>query len=148
MKILTIMVMKNLTIKKNKTMKKLLLVIALFISMMVSSQTFTKYYDHVIKKDRHNHSMGEWESTNLYAIFSGNEKGDIILYFDNNLNTRAERYYKTGRICNGTSKDGFKFRYIETLNEKKEKVTIQLFDMGVLRIHTPDFTLEYQQPVN
>ena len=129
-------------------MKKLLLALALLISMTVSAQTFTKYYDHVIKKDRHNYSMGEWESTSLYAIFSGNDKGDIILYFDNNINTRADRYYKTGRICNGTSKDGFKFRYIETLNEKKEKVTIQLFDIGVLRIHTSDSILEYQQPTN
>jgi len=142
--------MKNYKLKnkKQKTMKKLLLSVVLFISMTVSAQTFTKYYDHVIKKDRSNYSIGEWESTSVYAIFSGNDKGDIILYFDNNLNTRTERYYKTGRIYEGTSKDGFKFRYIETRNEKNEKVTIQLFDMGVLRVHTPYSTLEYQQPVN
>jgi hypothetical protein len=129
-------------------MKKLLLSIALFISMMVSSQTFTRYYDHVILKDGITRTIDSLEETSTTVVFSGNDKGDIIILTNTGLDLRAERYYKTGRIYDGTSKDGFKYRYIETRNESKQKVIMQLFDIGVFRVHTQKGTYEYQQVPN
>ena len=126
-------------------MKKLLLVIALFISMMMSSQSFIKHYDHVIKKDRVNNELSQWEPTNLIAIFSGNNKGDVVLYFGTGT---VERYTKTGVIKQGISKDGFKYRYIHTFDENRIPTILQLFDSGVFRVHTQDETYEYQQPTN
>lgn len=127
-------------------MKKLLLAVVLFISMTVSSQTFVRYYDRVAKKDRITHTIGESELTDLTVVFSGNDKGDIIVFFNSGMSTHVDRYYKTGKIYNGTSKDGFKYRYIETRNEQKEKIIMQLFDdIGIFRVHTQDATFEYKE---
>ena len=129
-------------------MKKLLLAITLFISLATSAQTFTRHYDHVAVRERGSRTLNEIVSTDITVIFSGNEKGDIIVLGNLSSNLTADRYYKTGRIYDGTSKDGFKYRYIETRNEKQEKVIMQLFDMGVFRIHTQGTTYEYQQAQN
>jgi hypothetical protein len=129
-------------------MKKLLLVIALFISMMVTSQTFTRHYDYVAIKEGSYRTVTELMPTDITVVFSGNDKGDIIVLSNLTDNLSAVRYYKTGRIFDGKSKDGFKFRYIETRNEEKEKVIIQLFDIGVFRIHKQGTTWEYQQSPN
>ena len=129
-------------------MKKLLLAITLFISLATNAQTFTRHYDHVIVKDGITRTIDSLKQTSTTAIFSGNDKGDIIILTNTGLNLRAERYYKTGRIYNGTSKDGFKYRYIETRNENKQKVIMQLFDIGVFRVHTQEATYEYQELAN
>lgn len=129
-------------------MKKLLLAITLFISLATNAQTFTKHYDHVITKDRDTRTISNLEQTSITVIFSGNDKGDIIILNSASSELRAERYYKTGRIYNGTSKDGFKYRYIETRNENKQKVIMQLFDIGVFRVHTQEATYEYQELAN
>jgi hypothetical protein len=129
-------------------MKKLLLAITLFISLATSAQTFTRHYDHVAVKERGSRTPNEIVSTDITVVFSGNEKGDIIVLSNLSSNLTADRYYKTGRIYDGTSKDGFKYRYIETRNEKQERVIMQLFDMGVFRIHKQGTTYEYQQAPN
>jgi hypothetical protein len=129
-------------------MKKLLLAAVLFISLATSAQTFTRHYDLVVTKSNISNRITEVEPTNVTAIFSGNDKGDIIILNSTATDLIAERYYKTGRIYEGTSKDGFKYRYIETRNEKQEKVIMQLFDMGVFRVHTSQATYEYQQANN
>jgi hypothetical protein len=131
-------------------MKKLLLTLTLtlFISMMMSAQTFTKNYDHFIKKDKSAHVVSELQETNVTVVFSGNDKGDIIILNNSGLELRVDRYYKTGGIYEGTSKDGFKYRYIETRSEKGEKVIMQLFDIGVFRVNGQDFIYEYQQVGN
>jgi hypothetical protein len=129
-------------------MKKLLLTLTLFISMMMSAQTFTKNYDHFIKKDKSAHVVSELQETNVTVVFSGNDKGDIIILNNSGLELRVDRYYKTGGIYEGTSKDGFKYRYIETRSEKGEKIIMQLFDIGVFRVNGQDFIYEYQQVGN
>jgi hypothetical protein len=129
-------------------MKKLLLVIALFISMMVTSQTFTRHYDYVAIKEGSYRTITELMPTDITVVFSGNDKGDIIVLSNLTDNLSAVRYYKTGKIFDGKSKDGFTFRYIETHNEEKEKVIMQLFDIGVFRIHKQGTTWEYQQSQN
>ena len=130
-------------------MKKLLLATALFISLATNAQTFVKRYDHVIKTDRVNGSVSPWQQTDITAIFSGNEKGDIIIYTNTGLVNHADRYTKVGHILPGKAKDGATYRYIETRNEKKEKVIMQLFDdIGVFRVHTQDATFEYKETVN
>jgi hypothetical protein len=126
-------------------MKKLLLSLMLLISMMMSSQTFTRHYDYLAVKERGARSPYELFPTDITVVFSGNDKGDIIVLQNLSFNLTADRYYKTGKIYDGISKEGFKFRYIETRNEKKEKVIIQLFDIGVFRIHTKGVTYEYQK---
>ena len=129
-------------------MKKLLLAAVLFISLATSAQTFTRHYDLVVTKSNSSNRITEVEPTNVTAIFSGNDKGDIIILNSTTTDLIADRYYKTGRIYEGTSKDGFKYKYIETRNEKQEKVIMQLFEMGVFRIHTSQATYEYQQANN
>ena len=129
-------------------MKKLLLTTALLISLAVNAQTFTRHYDYVAIKDRNYRTVAELIPTDITVVFSGNDKGDIIVLNNLSSDLRADRYYKTGRIFDGKSKDGFKFRYIETRNEEKEKVIIQLFDIGVFRIHKQETTWEYQQAQN
>lgn len=130
-------------------MKKLLLAVALFITLATNAQTFVKYYDYVTKTDRMTHAIGETEPTNITAVFSGNDKGDILIFFNSGMSEHVDRYYKTGKILSGLSKDSFRYRYIETRNEKKEKVIMQLFDdIGVFRVHTQDATFEYKETVN
>ena len=129
-------------------MKKLLLAITLFISVATSAQTFTRHYDYVAIKEGNYRTIAELMSTDIHVVFSGNDKGDIIILTNTGLSLRAERYYKTGRIYDGTSKDGFKYRYIETRSESKQKVIMQLFDIGVFRVHTQDATFEYKETVN
>ena len=117
-----------------------------FISASLNAQTFVKYYDFVTKTDRITHTIGEIEPTNITAVFSGNDKGDILIFFNSGMSVHVDRYYKTGKIYNGTSKDGFKYRYIETRNEQKEKIIMQLFDdIGIFRVHTQDATFEYKE---
>lgn len=130
-------------------MKKLLLAVTLFITLATNAQTFVKYYDYVTKTDRMTHAIGETEPTNITAVFSGNDKGDILIFFNSGMSEHVDRYYKTGKILSGLSKDSFRYRYIETRNEKKEKVIMQLFDdIGVFRVHTQDATFEYKETVN
>lgn len=129
-------------------MKKLLLAITFFITLITSAQTFTRQYDLVVVKNKGTRTLNEAESTNILVVFSGNDKGDIIILNTTAKGLVAERYYKTGRILEGTSKDGFQYKYIETVNEKQEKVIMQLFDIGVFRVHNSQVTYEYQQTGN
>lgn len=120
-----------------------------FISASLNAQTFVKYYDFVTKTDRITHTINETEPTNITAVFSGNEKGDILIFFNSGISVHVDRYYKTGKIYSGLSKDSFRYRYIETRNEKKEKIIMQLFDdIGIFRVHTQDATFEYKETVN
>ena len=120
-----------------------------FISVSLNAQTFVKYYDFVTKTDRITHTIGEIEPTNITAVFSGNDKGDILIFFNSGMSVHVDRYYKTGKIYSGLSKDSFRYRYIETRNEKKEKIIMQLFDdIGIFRVHTQDATFEYKETVN
>lgn len=120
-----------------------------FISASLNAQTFVKYYDFVTKTDRITHTIGEIEPTNITAVFSGNDKGDILIFFNSGMSVHVDRYYKTGKIYSGLSKDNFRYRYIETRNEKKEKIIMQLFDdIGIFRVHTQDATFEYKETVN
>jgi hypothetical protein len=129
-------------------MKKLLLLLMLIISFATSAQTFIKHYDHVIKTDRVNGSVSPWQQTDITVIFSGNDKGDIIIYTNTGLVNHADRYTKIGTILNGKAKDGATYRYIETRNEKQEKIIMQLFDgSGTFRVHSAGATFEYQEPV-
>ena len=130
-------------------MKKLLLIAMFFATATISAQTFVKYYDLVTKTDRITHTIGETEPTNITAVFSGNDKGDILIFFNSGMSVHVDRYYKTGKIYSGLSKDSFRYRYIETRNEKKEKIIMQLFDdIGIFRVHTQDATFEYKESVN
>lgn len=130
-------------------MKKLLLSLMLLISMSVSAQTFVKYYDRVAKTDRITHTISEIEPTSITAVFSGNDKGDILIFFNSGMSVHVDRYYKTGKIYSGLSKDNFRYRYIETRNEQKEKIIMQLFDdIGIFRVHTQDATFEYKESLN
>ena len=72
-------------------MKKLLLAITLFISLVTNAQTFTRYYDHVIVKDGITRTIDSLEQTSTTVVFSGNDKGDIIVLTNTGLNLRAER---------------------------------------------------------
>lgn len=120
-----------------------------FATVTTSAQTFVKYYDFVTKTDRITHIIGETEPTNITAVFSGNDKGDILIFFNSGMSVHVDRYYKTGKIYSGLSKDSFRYRYIETRNEKKEKIIMQLFDdIGIFRVHTQDATFEYKESVN
>ena len=120
-----------------------------FATVTTSAQTFVKYYDFVTKTDRITHTIGETEPTNITAVFSGNDKGDILIFFNSGMSVHVDRYYKTGKIYSGLSKDSFRYRYIETRNEKKEKIIMQLFDdIGIFRVHTQDATFEYKESVN
>jgi hypothetical protein len=130
-------------------MKKLLLITMFLTTVTINAQTFVKYYDFVTKTDRITHTIGETEPTNITAVFSGNDKGDILIFFNSGMSVHVDRYYKTGKIYSGLSKDSFRYRYIETRNEKKEKIIIQLFDdIGIFRVHTQDATFEYKESVN
>jgi hypothetical protein len=130
-------------------MKKLLLITMFLTTVTINAQTFVKYYDFVTKTDRITHTIGETEPTNITAVFSGNDKGDILIFFNSGMSVHVDRYYKTGKIYSGLSKDSFRYRYIETRNEKKEKIIMQLFDdIGIFRVHTQDATFEYKESVN
>jgi len=126
-------------------MKKLLLAIALFITLSMNSQTFVKHYDLVIIKDRVNNDQSGVKDTDLSVIFSGDSRGDIIFYFGSG---DVKRYIKTGKITQGTSKDNLSYRYINTVDEDKNEIILQLFDNGVFRVHTQDVTYEYQEVGN
>ena len=130
-------------------MKKLLLITMFLTTVTINAQTFVKYYDFVTKTDRITHTIGETEPTNITAVFSGNDKGDILIFFNSGMSVHVDRYYKTGKIYSGLSKDSFRYRYIETRNEKKEKIIMQLFDdIGIFRVHTQDATFEYKESIN
>lgn len=126
-------------------MKKLLLAITLFITLSMNSQSFVKHYNLVIIKDRVNNDQSGVEDTDLSVIFSGDSRGDIIFYFGSG---DVKRYIKTGKITQGASKDNLSYRYINTVDEDKNEIVLQLFDNGVFRVHTQDVTYEYQEVGN
>jgi hypothetical protein len=123
-------------------MKKLLLtaLTCLILSLVTNAQTFVRHYSNVIKRDKATNRLGEWEETNLNVIFSGNAKGDIIFYYDLG---EVERYYKITEIYNGVTVNDLKYRYITTINEKKDTVMMQLYDNGIFRVHRSKYILEY-----
>jgi hypothetical protein len=131
--------------KKSITKTNLLKSIAilfLLIGSTVNAQTFVRKYDGFIKNDRVNNEITKLQDTKLSVFFSGNDKGDIIFYFDSG---EVQRYYKVGTIKSGVSKDNLKYRYITTVDEDGAKVAIQLFDNGVLRVHKDDYYMEYKE---
>jgi hypothetical protein len=123
-------------------MKKLLLttLICFTLSLVTNAQTFVRHYSNVIKRDKTTNKLGEWEDTNLNVIFSGNAKGDIIFYYDLG---EVERYYKITEIFHGVTANDLKYRYITTVNEKKDTVMMQLYDNGIFRVHRNKYILEY-----
>lgn len=130
-----------------KSTKLCLLVLLTFVTFLLGqtmqSQTFVKHYTKVIGRNKTTNEYSNWGDTSLTAIFSGNDKGDIILYYSDD---NVERFIKTGKITSGVTKEGLKFRYIETHNEAGDKVTLQLFDNDVFRVLYPDYVIEYQNP--
>jgi hypothetical protein len=123
-------------------MKKLLLTVltCFTLSLATNAQTFVRHYSNVIKRDKATNRLGEWEETNLNVIFSGNAKGDIIFYYDLG---EVERYYKITEIYSGITVNDLKYRYITTVNEKKDTVMMQLYDNGIFRVHRSKYILEY-----
>ncbi len=129
--------------KSTKTfLLKSFAVVVFLVGSSMNAQTFVKHYDKFLKKDRINNEVSKLEDTKLSVIFSGNDRGDIVFYFDSG---DADRYYKVGTIKDGVSKDNLKYRYISTVDESGKSVIIQLFDNGVLRLHAQDYTIEYQE---
>jgi len=123
-------------------MKKLLLTVltCFTLSLVTNAQSFVGHYINVIKRNKVTNKLGEWEETNLNVIFSGNAKGDIIFYYPSG---EVERYYKITDIFHGTTVNNLKYRYITTVNEKKDTVMMQLYNNGVFRVHYSKYILEY-----
>jgi predicted transcriptional regulator YheO len=46
-------------------------------------------------------------------------------------------------IYNGVTVNDLKYRYITTINEKKDTVMMQLYDNGIFRVHRSKYILEY-----
>lgn len=123
-------------------MKKVLLtaLTCFTLSLATPAQTFVRHYTNVIKRDKATNKLGDWEDANLNVIFSGNAKGDIIFYYDLG---EVERYYKITEIFHGVTANDLKYRYITTVNEKKDTMMMQLYDNGVFRVHYKKYILEY-----
>jgi len=123
-------------------MKKLLVILALILGVSINAQTqsYTLKYNTFVKYTKNPKVKSNKQEVNVYAIFSGDEKGDVILFFDEN---KVERYKKYGEIQEGVNKEGNSFRWIATVREDNVPALLQLFDNNVLRIHYRGYTLEY-----
>jgi hypothetical protein len=123
-------------------MKKLLVILALILGVSINAQTqsYTLKYNTFVKYTKNPKVKSNKQEVNVYAIFSGDEKGDVILFFDEN---KVERYKKYGEIREGVNKEGDSFRWITTIREDNVPALLQLFDNNVLRIHYRGYTLEY-----
>lgn len=123
-------------------MKKLLVILALVLGVSINAQTksFSIKYNTSIKITTNPKSSFKKEKINLYVIFSGDEKGDVILFFNEN---KIERYKKYNEIQEGVNKEGKSFRWIATVREDGVPALLQLFDNNVLRIHYRGYNIEY-----
>jgi hypothetical protein len=128
-----------------KSTKLCLVVLLTFMTFLLGqtmqSQTFVKHYNKVISKNMVTNEYSSWSDINLIAIFSGNDKGDIILYYSDD---NVERFTKISKITSGLNKQGLKYRYIEANNESGDKITLQLYDNGIFRLVYPEYIIEYQ----
>lgn len=123
-------------------MKKLLVMLALVLGVSTNAQTksYSLKYNTFIKTTKNPKSTFRNENVNLHVIFSGDEKGDVILFFNE---YKIERYKKTNQIQEGVNKQGKSFRWIATVREDGVPALLQLFDNNVLRIHYRGYNIEY-----
>lgn len=123
-------------------MKKLLVILALILGVSTNAQTksYVLKYDTFRKTTKNPKVKVRNKKTKLYVIFSGDEKGDVILFFNEN---KVERYKKTNQIQEGVNKEGKPFRWIATVREDGIPALLQLFDNNVLRIHYRGYNIEY-----
>jgi len=123
-------------------MKKLLVMLALVLGVSTNAQTksYSFKYNTSIKTTKNPKAKFRNEKIQLYVIFSGDEKGDVILFFNE---YKVERYKKTNQIQEGVNKEGKSFRWIATVREDGVPALLQLFDNNVLRIHYRGYNVEY-----
>jgi hypothetical protein len=123
-------------------MKKLLIMLALVLGVSANAQTksYTLKYNTSIKTTKNPKAKFKAKDIDLYVIFSGDDKGDVILFFNE---YKIERYKKSNHIQEGVNKEGKPFRWIATVREDGVPALLQLFDNNVLRIHYQGYTIEY-----
>ena len=117
-----------------------MLVLILGVSTNAQTKSYTLKYNTSIKTTKNPKVKFKVKDIDLYVIFSGDDKGDVILFFNE---YKIERYKKSNQIQEGVNKEGKPFRWIATVREDGVRALLQLFDNNVLRIHYQGYTIEY-----
>lgn len=111
-------------------MKKLLLATLLFIFSIgaFAQDTFVEKYKSVISVS--DYKVGEWQDTEMTVVFNANGVKDIVFYYPNET---VKTMHQITSSKKGTTDNGTEYQIIECIDEKGERLALQLFD-NCLRI--------------
>jgi hypothetical protein len=107
-------------------MKKIILGIALFLSIQISlaQETFVKKYTSVISEKAG--VLSDWQEISLTVVFNEKGTGDIVFYYTGN---KSKRFHQISSASEEKTNSGQGYQIIVCVdNEDGNKVAIQLFD--------------------
>jgi len=123
-------------------MRKILLLIALLLCSVISlaQNTFVRKYTFYYTKQ--NGVVYEGKKTDVTVVFNEKNTGNIVLYFG----TKKKTLYKTGELENNQSEGGYKYQYIDCVDEDGKNIGFQFFDdSGTMRLIYSDGFLEFHE---
>jgi hypothetical protein len=123
-------------------MKKLLLLIALLLCSVISfaQNTFVRKYTFYYTKE--NGVVDEGQKADVTVVFNEKGTGNIILY----LGTKKRTLYKTGELQNNETEGGYKYQYIDCVDDEGKNIGFQFFDdSGTMRLIYSDGFLEFHE---
>jgi hypothetical protein len=120
-------------------MKKLILLAMLLFGTMTFAQekAFVKKYNYSILENSET-----FNRATLTVVFNYNGTKDVMFYFP-----ATQLYlYRVSEVTEGKTKSGNPYQMVDCINsDGGQKVTLQLFDNGVLRVFMGADYIEYHQ---
>lgn len=112
---------------------------ALSTFMVKAQDTFVYKYTSYVTNI--NDVQSEMKPTEITFVFNDGNSTDIVVYGQG----EEKRFYRTGDITEGKTTGGFKYQWVDCVQEKTGyKASIQLFDNAV-RIFMKGDYVEYQK---
>ena len=122
-------------------MKRTFILATLMLSMASFAQnTFVHKYTYYYTKQ--NGVVDDGKKTDVTIVFNEKNTGNIVMYFG----TTKKVLYKTGELEKNESTGGYKYQYIECVDDEGKSIGFQFFDdSGTVRLIYSDGFLEFHQ---
>lgn len=123
-------------------MRKVLLLIALLLcgAISLAQNTFVRKYTFYYTKQ--NGVLDNGQKASVTVVFNEKDTGNIVLYFG----TKKKVLYKTGEVEKNETEGGYKYQYIDCIDEDGKTIGFQFFDdTGTMRLIYSDGFLEFHE---
>lgn len=122
-------------------MRKILLLTAMLCATISFAQnTFVHKYTYFYTKE--NGVVDEGKKGDVTIVFNEKDTGNIVLYYG----SKRKVLYKTGELEKNQTDGGYKYQYIDCIDDEGKNIGFQFFDdTGTVRLIYSDGYLEFHK---